>query len=528
MKSWKQVLVAVCASLLLASCGGSSSLSNLIPLFDGETYLYFNSRGETVIKPVVNVMETSMFYEGLALAGLRTDDGRRYGFLNGKGELAIPAKYLHATVFREGLAWVVEPNRTPAAIDKRGEIVFTMSDAEEVNCFHEGLAVFSRKNPEGNTLYGFVDKKGKVVIEPVYRLALDFSNGLAPVMLNEKMGYINRKGEMEIPEQFAVAAPFNASGYARVMSSEDHYGVIDRKGVYVLNPTYKVLLIDGTHFLVEENEKHGVMDKSGKFIIPPDFKMLMPFFGEPFTTASLDGKRYGIVDRKGKFTVNPQFDYGSSFIRGVAVVVQSLQVGIVDVKGKYVVNPRYEKPCEEVFSPWLAGVIYATVKTDYFDMDAVVNQILRSDGTDDFRGIAPSTTCSGVKAKYPKLSTNYFSSTHYSYDDIELAGGAYITSVNFTFNGPLSKREYNYYDRKYATVELNPTVQSAEYEILFRDEKGKSKRAEIGELIAQTVTQRYSLTEDSDARGTGRYYAGDRMSFRISTTTNSIRIKVTY
>jgi hypothetical protein len=37
---------------------------------------------------------------------------------------------------------------------------------------------------------------------------------------------------------------------------------------------------------------------------------------------------------------------------------------------------------------------------------------------------------------------------------IEPAGGTYITSVGFTFDGPLSKREYNYYDRKYGTPYL--------------------------------------------------------------------------
>jgi hypothetical protein len=376
MKSWKQILVAVCACLLLTSCGGSDGLSNLTPLFDSERYLYFNSRGKIVVKPAVKVVETSMFREGLALVAVRTDNGLRYGFMNGKGELAIEAKYLRATVFHEGLAWVVAPGKEPTAIDKSGEVVFSMPDATKVSYFNEGLAAFGRKNPEGETQYGYVDKKGNVVIEPIYWVALHFSNGVAPVMLNEKMGmgYINRKGEMEIAEQFAIALPFSVSGYGRVMSLEHHWGVIDRKGVYVLNPNYEDITIDGADFSVKENGKTGLMDKNGKFIVPPDFKTLMPFYDESFTLASLDGAKYGIIDRTGKFTVDPQFDLGTSFIRGAAVVVSGNYFGIVDVKGKYIVKPHYNKSCSDLVYIRNNRSEYEDVATDYVDMDAVGNQ----------------------------------------------------------------------------------------------------------------------------------------------------------
>jgi hypothetical protein len=417
MKSWKQTFVAVCACLLLASCGGSDSLSNLIPLFNGETYLYFNGRGKIVIKPAVNVVETSMFYEDLALVAIQTDNERRYGFMNGKGKLTIPAKYLRATVFREGLAWVVEPGKAPTAIDKSGEVVFSMPDAEEVSYFSEGLAAFGRKNPEGKMQYGYVDKTGNVAIEPVYRAIFHFSNGVAPVILNEKMGYINRKGEMEIAEQFAVALPFSVSGYARVMSSENHWGVIDRKGAYVLNPKYEGIVIDGADFLVQENGKFGLMDKSGKFIVPPDFKMLMPFSGEPFTVASLDGKKYGIIDRKGKFTVNPQFDFGASFIRGAVVVVSGNQFGIVDTKGKYVVNPGYEKSCEDLVYSRHNESNYETVATDCFDRNTAVNQARGNTS----QSAAPATTGStaGSASGSSSESSDFIGKTT---EDIESMG----------------------------------------------------------------------------------------------------------
>jgi len=55
--------------------------------------------------------------------------------------------------------------------------------------FSEGLAAV-----ELNGKYGFIDKKGNLVIQPVYDNAYLFPEGLALVFLNGKRGYIDTKG----------------------------------------------------------------------------------------------------------------------------------------------------------------------------------------------------------------------------------------------------------------------------------------------------------------------------------------------
>ena len=69
--------------------------------------------------------------------------------------------------------------------------------------FSEGLARVSL----GNKL-GYIDKSGKVVIEPQFDLAFDFSDGMAFVINDGKFSYIDKTGKMpfslEIPDFTAI------------------------------------------------------------------------------------------------------------------------------------------------------------------------------------------------------------------------------------------------------------------------------------------------------------------------------------
>ncbi|MDR2138361.1 MAG: WG repeat-containing protein [Tannerella sp.] len=509
-------LLTVLSCLLLASCGGGSSVSELIPLSDGNKFVYFNSKGEEAVQPVqpgMDVTETSLFRDGLATVEITTEYGSGYGFLNTKGEVAIEAKYKHATAFNDGLAWVVETNGAPKAINRKGEEVFSLPEAEMVLMFTEGLAAFLKKDSDGNPRFGYVDKKGKVVIEPFYATAQPFSNGLAAVSIDKKFGYINRKGEMVIPEQFESADFFTDGGLAVAGISDKKQGVIDQKGTFVLNPKYESVTIDGNEFLVEENGKQGIVDKNGKTVIPMDFKKLYPFYGGKYSTASMDGKKYGIVDRKGKFTVNPQFDFAFSFIGDVAVVRSGKQIGLVDTDGKYVVNPRYETISMDLalFSFPVSANLFA--ESDWLDMDAIVSAVVGNESGGAYRGISASSTYSTVKAIHPKLSSSIFSSTHTSGDDIPLSGDVYITSVAFTFNGPTSKREYDHYERQYMTVELDPAVKTAAYEIRFRSDRAQKKASDIADAISSAINSRYT---DGGA------------AFEVSRSSTGIEIKVVY
>ena len=50
--------------------------------------------------------------------------------------------------------------------------------------------------------WGFIDKNGKVVIEPQYDFAEPFSEGLGKVKKDGKWGFIDKSGKVVIEPQF--------------------------------------------------------------------------------------------------------------------------------------------------------------------------------------------------------------------------------------------------------------------------------------------------------------------------------------
>ena len=79
-----------------------------------------------------------------------------------------------------------------------------------------------------NGKYGFIDRKGKMKIEPQYDLQIAFVEGLASVDKNGKSGYINTAGEVVIPFIYDITYPFD-DGLA-VVVKDNKQGVIDKKG----------------------------------------------------------------------------------------------------------------------------------------------------------------------------------------------------------------------------------------------------------------------------------------------------------
>jgi len=81
--------------------------------------------------------------------------------------------------------------------------------------------------------YGFIDKMGKVVIEPEYSFADSFSEGLAAVVgdaATGKYGYIDKEGKIVIQPTFDFADKFS-EGLAAVRIGDEQtgkYGYIGR------------------------------------------------------------------------------------------------------------------------------------------------------------------------------------------------------------------------------------------------------------------------------------------------------------
>jgi hypothetical protein len=80
--------------------------------------------------------------------------------------------------------------------------------------FHEGMAAVTNGAVIGG-LSGFIDHSGSVVIAQKYKYVQDFSEGLAPVRVDNKWGFVDKSGKMVIKPKFEAAQSF-AEGLAQV------------------------------------------------------------------------------------------------------------------------------------------------------------------------------------------------------------------------------------------------------------------------------------------------------------------------
>ena len=152
----------------------------------------------------------------------------KWGFCNENREIIITCIYEYAKPFQEGLA-PIQLNGLWGAISPSGELVIPCIHKKEGSVyplqFSEGLAIIYNKKGK----MGFINKKGKIVIEPKYSCCGWFFEGLAIIESRGKLGFINKKGEVVIPCKYDVAMPFE-NGVALVGNNKSK-GFISKTGI---------------------------------------------------------------------------------------------------------------------------------------------------------------------------------------------------------------------------------------------------------------------------------------------------------
>lgn len=170
----------------------------------------------------------------------RTEDQNpgRYGYKDSTGAVVMPATYLNASVFCDGLA-AVQSDITGkySYIDTTGKTAIN-NEYDQAGDFENGVAVvnkdgqtylidksgkksspdFPRISPLPNDYYlitdgenhaGIMTKSGKVIVAPKYQSIRQFSEGLAAFCQQDKWGFVNEQGVEVIPAIYKEVGDFN-------------------------------------------------------------------------------------------------------------------------------------------------------------------------------------------------------------------------------------------------------------------------------------------------------------------------------
>lgn len=233
---------------------------------------------------------------------------------------------------RDGLAGVIKQSNDEydktnrvGYIDKDGQLIIPFEfdaivageggESLEFNDFSEGLAAISK-----NDKYGFIDTKGKVVIEPKYEWASSFSNGLAIVSAEGLYGAIDKQGKTVIPFEYQALANFH-DGFATAARPpkdpedyESKYGLINKQNEVVIPFMYESMgNLSESLIAVKKDGKWGYVDTKNKAIIPITLKYeMVNDFSDGLAAVfsyeeNSDNLKYGYIDKTGKLVIPMQF-----------------------------------------------------------------------------------------------------------------------------------------------------------------------------------------------------------------------------
>ncbi len=289
----------------------------------GGKFGFMDKLGNIVIEPEYRMVGD--FYDGLAPActGQYYSD-QKCGYIDNKGNTVIDFKYGDARDFSFGYG-VVKSGINDIVVDKKGNEImnFTHSyiynfgpiandlfvvpakDAlrglaivdKSGNVIMDGIAGFGQNidglinvhqicegvgNFWNDGKWGFIDEKGKLVIDFQYDYAGSYVDGLAPVVKDGKYGYINKDNKYVIEPTFEYKNVFDLPVFSDgllVVYEKPNVIVYNTKGekVFEKSDDYVIQSFKNGYAEFKKDGKAGYLDKKGNVAIKNQYRMVFDF-----------------------------------------------------------------------------------------------------------------------------------------------------------------------------------------------------------------------------------------------------------
>lgn len=283
--------------------------------------------------------EVGEFYEEMALVA----DSCGYGFIDKNGKEVIKCQYMMALPFSEGLAAVKDKKTEKwGYINKKGEVVIPFL-YRYPRSYTEGYAFVEKEENK----WAYIDKRGNNITpwEDSFTGYNFFVEGRAQIKRDGKYGYIDYSGKTVIPCKFDHGSFFY--GKYAIVQNESKYGVINRTGNYVVIPKYKKIdrIVDPYVFVVGENNKEGVVDVFGNQILPFEYSSVRYAGDKIFIIGIIDNSgrmRYGFIHANGSIISGIELEKAYGYRMGLASVKKNGKWGFIDKKGNVVIPSKYD------------------------------------------------------------------------------------------------------------------------------------------------------------------------------------------
>lgn len=250
---------------------------------DEQTQLYGFVNGEEkyVVKPIYKEVDYNFGYRKGGLFKV-VDTVNKIGFVNDLGKIVVPCKYDYVESFENGYAVVRVPfgeyDYRYGLMDSLGKEAIPLKYGRLDYFPNDKVLVFGE---EIFSEVGLMNLKGEVIIPIKYTFSSkNITNGLWPVLKNEKYGVINLKNEIVVPFEYAMIENYSETlGIAPAQKEENgNFGFTDRKGKTVIPFEYEFGWPNEKYISVKKNGKWGLVDITNKIVLPIEYAEILSFY----------------------------------------------------------------------------------------------------------------------------------------------------------------------------------------------------------------------------------------------------------
>lgn len=320
------------------------SLTRMVYLFPAEVkeiggskWGYINDKGNFVLPPKYE-MARDFQENGLAIIQLNN----LTGIIDNNGYFIVKPKYETISPFSEGRATAID-DKGFKVLDESGKEI-TSKAYSFIGDYKEGRAVAANTNENGEYLYGYLNRRGNEVIPLSYESASDFQDGKALVKLKEgSYALIDLTGKVLNSYSYPFVDDYGEGMLAYRKSNDGKWGYLDESGKILIEPQFM-----GTQPFVEEkaivnveNNHYGLIDRQGKFIIKPNYNSLLNLEENRYALGKVQDperpylfQKYAIADSNGHIYTGFIFNGVSRYKDGIASAYNDEMTFFIDKRGQ--------------------------------------------------------------------------------------------------------------------------------------------------------------------------------------------------
>lgn len=292
---------------------------------------------------------------------------RKYGFISKDGKVFKSAEFDYASDFRGNYANIIKDS-IPGIFSKNGKVKYfpeysiTYWNEDEL-----GLAIKKDK-------YGFINRKGKIIVPLIYDDAFPFYNGFASVKKGERWFYIDKKGNQledlknvvttykPIIDNFVLVSDEKknklkkgqltsiTTGMTEFMTKvkgsdypENLFDLHSQKFLFFSDHDEISGYFEDGLMKVVKNRKIGYVNKDNKVVIPLIYDEVKNI-SENTIIAKKDGF-WGAIDLNNKIIIPFEYNYLNPFHEGVTFFskdMNSKKIGYINFSNQIMIEPTLE------------------------------------------------------------------------------------------------------------------------------------------------------------------------------------------